>query len=76
MRLDSRRVRPRRRSSTAHPRSTAHELQVPKTVELEQRIARVELKLDHAREQLDVTRQRLVSLQAQLDHLFAKFGRF
>ena len=71
-----RRLRTGRRSTIHTPRSTADELQVPKTVELEQRIARVELKLDRTVEELELNRHRMVALQAQLDHLLAKLGRF
>lgn len=67
-------LRVRRRSSTRVPPTTARELRLPKTVELEQRIARVELKLQRTREQLDEARQRVAALQAQLDHLSAKAG--
>jgi exonuclease VII large subunit len=64
-----------RRRSTPAPRASAHEIHVPKTVELEQRIARLELKLQRACEDLEKTRQRMSALQAQLDHYGAKFGR-
>jgi molecular chaperone GrpE (heat shock protein) len=65
-----------RRHSTPGPRVRAHEIHVPKTVELEQRIARLELKLQRALEDLENTRQRMSALQAQLDHYGAKFGGF
>lgn len=50
-------------------------MQVPKSVELEQRIARLELKLQRAVEELEQTRQRMTALQARLDHYFARFGQ-
>jgi uncharacterized coiled-coil protein SlyX len=43
-------------------------------VELEQRIARLELRLKRTCDELDLTRQRMASLQAQLDHLIARLG--
>jgi predicted LPLAT superfamily acyltransferase len=43
-------------------------------VELEQRISRLEMKLQRACEELDLTRQRLTALQAKLDHYAARFG--
>jgi hypothetical protein len=52
----------------------AGEAPVSKTIELEQRIARIELKLHRACDELDVSRQRLVALQAELDHLLARLG--
>jgi len=64
----------RRHSTPAH-RATAKEIHVPKTVELEQRIARLELRLQRACEELEQTRQRMSALQAQLDHYGAKSGR-
>jgi chaperonin cofactor prefoldin len=68
-------LRVRRRSSHASTRSTARELQLPKTVELEQRISRLEMKIQRACEELDLTRQRLSALQAKLDHYYAaRFG--
>jgi hypothetical protein len=48
---------------------------VPKTVELEKRIARPEMKLQRTCEELEQTRQRMSALQAQLDHYSAKSGR-
>ena len=48
---------------------------MPKTVELEQRIARLELKLQRAFEELEQTRKRMTALQAQLDHYAARFGQ-
>ena len=48
---------------------------MPKTVELEQRIARLELKLQRAVEELEQTRKRMTALQARLDHYAARFGQ-
>jgi uncharacterized small protein (DUF1192 family) len=67
-------LRARRRSSTPVRPTTASELQLPKTVELEQRIARLELKLQRTREELDDARQRMAALQAQIDYLSARAG--
>jgi hypothetical protein len=63
-----------RRHSTPAPRGSAHEIHVPKTVELEQRIARLELKLQRTVEELEKTRQRMSALQAQIDHYSARLG--
>ena len=48
---------------------------MPKTVELEQRIGRLELKLQRTCEELEQTRQRMTALQARLDHYFARLGQ-
>jgi hypothetical protein len=64
-----------RRHSTPAPRASAHELHVPKSVELEKRISRLEIKLQHALEDLEQTRQRITALQARLDHYTARFGQ-
>lgn len=66
--------------------SAPHVLTLPKTVELEQRVARAEVTITELRaiiaadeahinsltNTIDLLRKRIVSLQAQLDHLFAK----
>lgn len=49
---------------------------MPKTVELEQRIARLEMKLQRACEELEMTRQRMSALQARVDHYSARFGQY
>ena len=53
----------------------------PKTLELEQRLARAEgtiaeqqADIESLTSMVDMLRKRLISLQAQLDHLFAKSG--
>lgn len=65
-------------------------LTFPKTVELEQRLARAELTLAEQceaiaakdvqiaslRETVGALSRQVVSLQAQLDHVFAKDGRY
>jgi hypothetical protein len=56
-------VRTRRQSSLKPPRATARE--VPKSVELEHRVSRIEL------QQEEILR-RLNALQAQVDYLVAK----
>ena len=67
-----------------------HVLTLPKTVELEQRVARAEGTITELRgtiaadgahiksltETIDTLRTRIVSLQAELDHLFGKIGRY
>ena len=69
-------MRTRRHASTPRLKATANEAPPPKSIELEHRLGRVELKLERACEELDLTRQRLNAIQAQLDHLLAKFGVF
>jgi len=65
-------------------------LTLPKTVELEQRLARAEVTVGELRETLSakdaeiaslkdtvkVLQNRVVSLQAQIDHLFARLGKY
>jgi uncharacterized coiled-coil protein SlyX len=65
-------------------------LTFPKTVELEQRVSRAELTASELSEivaerdaqigalqkSVDLLRSRIVSLQAQIDHLSARFGRY
>ena len=57
------------------PRVSAREIHVPKMLELEDRIARLEIKLQRAAEDLEHTRQRISALQARLDHYSAGFGQ-
>jgi len=45
-----------------------------KSVELEQRLARVELEQQRLTETLDLILKRLTAIQAQLDHVGAKLG--
>ena len=54
---------------------SAREIHVPKMLELEDRIARLEIKLQRAAEDLEHTRQRISALQARLDHYSAGFGQ-
>jgi hypothetical protein len=65
-----------RRSSSIHSRRyTAGELPVPpKSIELETRIARLELVLTDLRRTMEVLTKRTAALQAELDHLSAKLG--
>jgi ubiquinone biosynthesis protein UbiJ len=62
----------RRRSTIKHAihHANEHVPQLSKTVELEQRLARVEI----CCEELTVINNRVAALQAQLDHLLAKLG--
>jgi len=53
-------------------RTTADEL--PKSWELEQRVARLELALRHLQAALDLQTKRTIALQAELDHLVARFS--
>jgi hypothetical protein len=63
----------RRRSTVRQPRWTADDLGIaPKTVELEQRLSRLEGCCATMQDQLAVILRRLAALQAQLDHVVAK----
>jgi hypothetical protein len=66
-----------RRYSTIRPkRATAPNLPIaPKSLELEQRVSRVEVCCSDVQEQLAVTLKRLAALQAQLDHFIARMDR-
>lgn len=48
--------------------------QMPKSVELEQRIARVELLLRDLQIALEVQTNRTIAIQAQLDHIDARLS--
>jgi uncharacterized coiled-coil protein SlyX len=60
----------RRFSSIPRTRPTAAE--VPKSVELESRIARLELLLKGVREELAARQRTEAALKAELDHLWAR----
>jgi hypothetical protein len=62
-----------RRSSTPEIPVVAND--VPKSIELEQRLARIELALKELNERTDRLHTRNIALQAQLDHLAAKLSR-
>jgi hypothetical protein len=47
---------------------------VPKTVELEQRLSRLEGSYGDMQEQLDTLTRRVIALQAQLDYLIARLN--
>ena len=49
--------------------------ELSKSVELEQRVSRLELQLQHIEDVMDLQTKRLVAVQAQLDHLIAR-GQF
>jgi len=64
---------PRRQFTLKHPRATAGDLPIaPKTIELEQRIARVEGWCEELQQTVDVVLKRVNALQAQLDHISAR----
>jgi hypothetical protein len=63
-------VSARRRSTLKPVRASASEFS--KSLELEQRIARVELSSRILRDAVDDLTKRTAALQAQLDHLLAK----
>jgi len=64
---------PRRRSTIKRDpyKANEHVPQMSKTVELEQRLSKVEMCCD----EITVISKRVTALQAQLDHLLAKLGR-
>ena len=65
----------RRLSSIQARRHFASELSIPpKTVELEIRVARLEILLHEIKDALGTLSKRTIALQAQLDHLMAKLG--
>jgi hypothetical protein len=65
----------RRRSTIRQPRSVADELPgAPKTVELEQRLSRLEGACAEMQDQLTTLSKRLNALQAQLDYVAARFN--
>ena len=47
---------------------------VPKSWELEQRVARLELRIKDLQTALDLQNKRNISLQAQFDHLLARLS--
>ena len=47
---------------------------MPKSLELEQRVARVELLIKHLQIALDVQAKLAIALQAQLDHIDARLS--
>jgi uncharacterized coiled-coil protein SlyX len=52
---------------------TAHE--ASKSLELETRVGRIETALKKLRDDITVLNQRTVAIQAQLDHIAARFSR-
>jgi len=67
---------PTRRISSIHSgRASAHEVSsAPKTVELEIRVARLELLHRETKDALETLSKRTIALKAQLDHLLAKLS--
>jgi uncharacterized coiled-coil protein SlyX len=63
-------VSDRRRSTLKPVRANTNDLS--KSLELEQRIARLELSSRALRETIEALTKKTVALQAQLDHLLAK----
>jgi len=54
-------------------RTTAHELTLlPKSLELENRVGKVEILVRDMRDAHDELMKRVIALQAQLDHIVAK----
>jgi uncharacterized coiled-coil protein SlyX len=54
----------------------ANVLSFPKTLELEQRLARNELTIQELRATIDVLNKRIVSLQAQVDTMASRMGLY
>ena len=63
---------PSKRQTTITPFFRANADDVPKSWELEQRVARLELTLRHLQASLDLQTKRTIALQAELDHLIAR----
>jgi hypothetical protein len=66
----ARSLTPRRHSTVPPTRDTAAE--VSKSLELEQRIARIEIQVNELLVRLELQSKRSVALQAQVDHLLAR----
>jgi hypothetical protein len=67
-------LRSRRRSSIKQPRASASEFFLPKSFELEQRLARLEVALKDTRAMCEALTKQVAALQAQSDHLAARVG--
>ena len=65
---------PRRRSTIRPTRAIAAEVRPVKSLELESRVARLEIVLEQLRDAQEVTSKRLFALQARLDHLAGRLG--
>jgi hypothetical protein len=65
-------VRQRRDSTIRSIRTIA--IGIPKSLELEQRVARVELLIQHLQNALDLQAKLTIALQAQLDHIDARLS--
>jgi hypothetical protein len=65
---------PVKRETTIPTFSRATADEVPKSWELEQRVARLELRIKEMQASLDLQAKRNVALQAQFDHLLARLS--
>ena len=65
---------PVKRETTIPTFSRATADEVPKSWELEQRVARLELRIRDMQAALDLQTTRSIALQAQLDHLIARLS--
>ena len=54
----------------------SHILNFPKTIELEQRLAKAEVTIGDLQDNVDLLQQRIAALQAQFDHLMARLGLY
>jgi hypothetical protein len=64
----------RRRSTITSTRDIAAELRPVKSLELETRVARLEMLIEQVRDTQNVTSKRLFALQARLDHIASRLG--
>jgi len=67
---------PRRRSTLKPIRSTGAEFPKPKSLELETRVARLEILMKDLGAAYDELHRRMVAIQAHLDHIAAALIRF
>ena len=65
---------PPKRETTIPVFSRATADEVPKSWELEQRVARLELRIKDLQATLDLQNKRNIALQAQFDHLLARLS--
>jgi len=65
---------PRRRSTVRVTRAVAAEFRPVKSLELESRVARLEILVVQLRDAQELTNKRLLALQARLDHVASRMG--
>jgi len=67
-------LRSHRRSSIKQPRVRANEFFLPRSLELEQRLARLEVAIKDTRTLCEALIKQVAALQARCDHLAARVG--